>query len=185
MAQTLPAPVFDPAKEKEAFHNALAGLGAEEGEEDLGFLDLFKKTDFTRTLSSGMSGDDVQKVQKKLAALGYSVPSSGTYGSSTESAVREFQKDQDLKVTGKVDASTWDLLMKKAGGAQAFSSFTDALSFTSAAAPGVISAIQGPQEEVLYEEVAEVDEGPNWLLIGGLAVGGIVLVGGLAWLVSR
>lgn len=185
-------PMFNPAAEHAAFNQALAGL--EVGESDLagvgaeakpnsGFLGL-GKTKFTRTLTSGTSGDDVKTAQKKLAALGYGVPVSGTYGSSTESAVRQFQQAQDLPVTGKVDQVTWDLLQKKGGGSQTLQAFTDAFSFTSSAAPGIISAITGPTEEVaVYEEIEEPET--DWLLIGGLAVGGVVLFGGLAWLVSR
>lgn len=184
-------PMFDPTKEREAFADALAGLdlddhlGSNEAETSLGFLNLLGgKTDFTRTLSQGMSGDDVKKAQKKLKALGYPVPTSGSFGATTEGSVRNFQEAQDIPATGKIDATTWDLLMKKGSGSQGLNTFLDAFSLTQGAVSAAAPIIQGQEEPPLYEEVVE-EEGPDWLLIGGLTVGGIVLVGGLAWLVSR
>lgn len=59
-----------------------------------------------RDLSKGMQGYDVYIVQAKLANLNYTMPSYvnfGYFGSETEDIVKQFQKDNGLKQTGKVD----------------------------------------------------------------------------------
>lgn len=60
---------------------------------------------FTRVLSMGDAGGDVELVQRKLHA-----PTSGTYDRATEARVRGFQRSHDLLVTGVVDASTAEAL---------------------------------------------------------------------------
>ncbi len=59
------------------------------------------------TCKPGDTGESVKKVQKRLKALGYYDKSiDGDYGNGTKSAVKEFQKKNNLKVTGEVNAST-------------------------------------------------------------------------------
>ena len=59
------------------------------------------------TCKPGDNGENVKKVQKRLKALGYYNSSiDGDYGNGTKSAVKEFQKKNNLKVTGEVNAST-------------------------------------------------------------------------------
>ena len=56
-----------------------------------------------------MSGEDVKSVQKALVSFGYSVGSKGVdgeYGSSTESAVKSFQKAKGLTADGIVGEKT-------------------------------------------------------------------------------
>lgn len=176
-------PMFDPAAEHAAFADALSGIDA--SSDDLGgFFDFLKPEQWTRTLAVGSNGDDVKRAQKKLAALGYSVPTSGTYGSSTESAVRQFQSSQDIPSTGQIDKATWDLLMKQGGSVQTMNTLTSLGKFGTGLAAGASSAWASPPTEppATFEEVPDET---NWLLIGGVAVGGLALVGGLAWLVSR
>lgn len=58
----------------------------------------------------------VRNLQKYLRQLAYFhpeiplVPIDGIYGSETQYAVREFQKEYDLPVTGVVDSKTWDAI---------------------------------------------------------------------------
>jgi hypothetical protein len=55
--------------------------------------------------------DSITGVQSRLANLGYSVgPIDGILGSHTARAIREFQKDAGVTVTGKLDSSTLERL---------------------------------------------------------------------------
>lgn len=59
------------------------------------------------TCKPGDNGENVKKVQKRLKALGYYDNSiDGDYGNGTKSAVKEFQKKNNLKVTGEVNSAT-------------------------------------------------------------------------------
>jgi hypothetical protein len=59
------------------------------------------------TLGTTQYSRDVQQVQMKLTELGYDPgPSDGIYGSRTETAVRAFQKDRGLPITGELNDST-------------------------------------------------------------------------------
>ncbi len=72
---------------------------SEDEDEDDGYLNL------------GDEGDEVEKVQDKLAELKYFTGvSSGYFGELTESAVKEFQEDNDLPTTGMVGELTTDKL---------------------------------------------------------------------------
>lgn len=60
--------------------------------------------------SAGMS---VADAQRKLASLGYNPgPIDGAAGGRTASALRAFQKDRNLPITGHLDAATMTELMK-------------------------------------------------------------------------
>ena len=64
----------------------------------------------SKSLTTGMVGENVAALQQALSALGLSVPDAETmrrfFGPSTREAVRKFQERHGLKVTGEVDAST-------------------------------------------------------------------------------
>ena len=63
------------------------------------------------TLKSGSHGHDVLLLQQKLTEIGYSAGSTdGVFGKTTERAVAEFQRDQNIRVTGVVNAATWRAL---------------------------------------------------------------------------
>lgn len=67
------------------------------------------------TLKRGSSGSYVKKLQTKLIYIGYDCGSSGadgSYGKATESAVKEFQANNPLTVTGVCNKKTWDLIDK-------------------------------------------------------------------------
>lgn len=64
----------------------------------------------------GAQGEDIKELQQMLIKLGYSCGSAGAdgdFGNGTRAAVRNFQTDCNLTVTGNVDATTWDLLNEK------------------------------------------------------------------------
>ena len=74
------------------------------------------RTDFhvlqlTRALLPGMSGPDVGALQTRLQRLDlYDGVIDNLYGSTTSDAVREFQDQNDLPVTGNADIDTLDAL---------------------------------------------------------------------------
>ena len=64
-----------------------------------------------RTLKKNSSGDDVYWLQSKLTELGYYHGHiGGTYLGGTVEAVKAFQKDHGLSVTGQVDKKTWNAI---------------------------------------------------------------------------
>lgn len=64
-----------------------------------------------RTLTKGMSGEDVKAVQVRLAALGYYTKKlDGKFGAGTLAAVRVFQARNALTVDGKVGPRTLEQL---------------------------------------------------------------------------
>ena len=57
--------------------------------------------------SAPVSGDDVREVQQTLRDKGYYPgPIDGVLGSRTRAALRQYQKDENLPVTGQLDADT-------------------------------------------------------------------------------
>lgn len=68
------------------------------------------------TLSSGMSGSEVTELQNNLVAAGYLARTvDGDYGSTTAMAVRLFQEDKGLPVTGTADDATQNAIAAAAG----------------------------------------------------------------------
>ena len=62
-------------------------------------------------LRKGDRNSDVQMLQLRLNALGYSVGTADAdYGNKTVKAVERFQSDHGLETTGAVDQATWDAL---------------------------------------------------------------------------
>lgn len=67
------------------------------------------------TIEKGDSGDEVKKIQEALIAAGESLPkygADGDFGSETLAAVKNFQKKNDLPITGIVDEATKAALLK-------------------------------------------------------------------------
>jgi peptidoglycan hydrolase-like protein with peptidoglycan-binding domain len=51
--------------------------------------------------------DEIYKIQKRLIELGYEPgPADGIMGKMTKRAIKNFQKDNDLPPTGKIDNET-------------------------------------------------------------------------------
>jgi peptidoglycan hydrolase-like protein with peptidoglycan-binding domain len=68
---------------------------------------------FTRTLRRGERGDDVKTLQTWLAQIGYGVPATGYFGSTTQGAVKRFQARKGLRpVTGDVGIRTARTLLR-------------------------------------------------------------------------
>ncbi|MFI5722181.1 peptidoglycan-binding protein [Streptomyces cyaneofuscatus] len=65
----------------------------------------------TPALARGSSGDAVKRLQRSLtAALGTTVNADGSFGPTTETAVRSYQSSRGLSVDGKVGPATWGAL---------------------------------------------------------------------------
>lgn len=63
------------------------------------------------TLSRDARGREVLILQQQLQRIGYVITDlDGEFGDETENAVKEFQRDQDLTVTGVVNNATWRAL---------------------------------------------------------------------------
>lgn len=74
---------------------------------------------YPSSLSTGDTGDYVNRVQYMLDVLSDFIPSippvvqTGTFDTATEEAVRAFQQYAGLPVTGSVDAQTWDAIYEQ------------------------------------------------------------------------
>lgn len=73
------------------------------------YEDKPEKYNLTRILKYGCVGDDVKELQKTLIGMGYSCGKYGTdgnFGTSTQKAVKKFQKARELDQDGKVGINT-------------------------------------------------------------------------------
>ncbi|HYV46627.1 MAG TPA: peptidoglycan-binding protein [Myxococcaceae bacterium] len=66
-------------------------------------------------MQSGSNGSEVSGLQDKLKNAGYDAGTSGKFDAKTEAAVRQYQKDNNLKVDGKVGQQTWGNLIGQKG----------------------------------------------------------------------
>jgi len=67
-----------------------------------------------RLYKIGSTGKEVVRIQKKLKKLGYyHGPIDGIFGGGTYSAVKNFQREHNLKVDGIVGEKTWKALFKR------------------------------------------------------------------------
>lgn len=77
---------------------------------------------YPRDLSEGNSGDTIRQLQYMLNVLSNFIPSisnvaeTGTYDTAIRDAVRAFQQQFGLPVTGTVDAQTWDAIYEQFSG---------------------------------------------------------------------
>lgn len=67
-------------------------------------------TTIRRTLKVGLTGNDVFKLEKRLTEMGYKIAADGKYSEATESVVKDFQRKNNLKVSGTVGTATWKAL---------------------------------------------------------------------------
>ena len=66
------------------------------------------------TIREGSRGEDVKRLQTLLNNEGYSLDVDGIFGEKTQSAVRQYQRNQGLDVDGIVGANTWSALSSPA-----------------------------------------------------------------------
>ncbi len=68
------------------------------------------------TLSQGDIGGQVKAAQDQLIKLGFEgFKDDGRYGSLMGKAVRRFQAERGLKITGDINPVTWEALFTKVG----------------------------------------------------------------------
>ncbi len=68
------------------------------------------------TIRYGSSGNDVKTLQEYLNNNGYNLTVDGQFGSKTQAAVRDYQKNNGLSVDGIVGTNTWGSLTGAAKG---------------------------------------------------------------------
>lgn len=68
----------------------------------------------SKVLKRGMRGEGVKYLQWMLTQKGFATAIDGAFGPSTESAVKNFQKETGLEVDGIVGQNTWRMLKKDA-----------------------------------------------------------------------
>ena len=70
---------------------------------------------YTKKLTRGAKGEDVKKVQTRLAELGFfDGPISGNYMNQTMAAMEAFQLHNGMEATGLTDEATWNQLFNTA-----------------------------------------------------------------------
>ncbi len=75
-----------------------------------------ENTAFAKTLKSGSSGAAVKQLQARMTELGYyEGPVSGNFAKQTLRAVKAIQGQNGLRVTGKVDEATWNVIFNDPG----------------------------------------------------------------------
>lgn len=62
------------------------------------------------TQHANVSAGQLQLVQRRLRDAGHSISVDGVWGPETAGAVREYQEDQDLAVTGRLNSETLSAL---------------------------------------------------------------------------
>lgn len=65
-------------------------------------------------LQKGSKGDEVLWMQEHLASSDPTTPTSGTFDAATDTALRNFQAQHGIPVTGQTDAATWQAVLAQA-----------------------------------------------------------------------
>jgi peptidoglycan hydrolase-like protein with peptidoglycan-binding domain len=92
-------------------HTASAGWNAVG--ESITPLSSGPPSDFA-SLAKGAKGDLVLWAQQHLKGAGQTVPTDGSFGTSTQTAVKNFQTAAGLEATGTIDTATWQALLTHA-----------------------------------------------------------------------
>ena len=121
---------------------------SEAQEQPSGGQDDKESTSSLPTLKRGMKGEYVSLLQTKLVNKGYSVGSygiDGDFGSATQRAVQQFQRDNGLDPDGIVGAMTWAMLNDSSVKLQLYTVTIPGLSETDADA--LVKAYKGAFKE--------------------------------------
>ena len=92
--------------------SSLTGKPCASSQQDTSSLEkkatILSNISFKRELIIGSKGSDVKEFQQILKDAGYYLGKiDGNYGKRTARAIREFQDDNEISITGKVDANTF------------------------------------------------------------------------------
>jgi peptidoglycan hydrolase-like protein with peptidoglycan-binding domain len=154
---------------------------------DPGYGGLFGKP----TLKEGSSGKAVTDLQNQLKSFGYKVLSpSGSFDSDTTYALQEFQEVSGVPVTGVTDKATWDAIdalekTNKPAKPSAVGVLTSVFDTTTAVIGAVTGKKKGKKGTDLAMTTVPEPAGTNWLLIGGLVFGAVVVIGGVGYVLTR
>ena len=102
----------------------------------------------------GSKGSDVKKLQEQLNSNGYKLDVDGVFGPKTQSAVRDYQKKNNLTVDGIVGNETWGTIEK-----QSTTTADSGEQVTDAPESGGSSASGGYQESDAVREAYELLQG--------------------------
>lgn len=121
--------------------------------------------------------EGIKFIQKMLG-----VAQTGVYDDALFNAVKAFQSSQmgDNLPTGVIDAKTWNAIVSGTKGQRQAQTGADVL----AIGGSIFDAFRAPTGPAAPAPVTTEPE-TNWLLIGGLAVGALVVVGGGIYLLTR
>lgn len=97
-----------PAPEPDQNQGQITKQSADQGTKD---QTLYKLG--SRTLKRDMTGTDVAELQQLLIKKGYKTKITANYDSTTEDAVKRFQKKKNIRITGEVDALTLFYLIEE------------------------------------------------------------------------
>jgi hypothetical protein len=61
-------------------------------------------------IAAGYAGVKVRALQSALRVVGYNIPVTSRFGTETIKVVRQFQQDNELRVTGRVGLLEWNVL---------------------------------------------------------------------------
>jgi peptidoglycan hydrolase-like protein with peptidoglycan-binding domain len=87
------------------------GLTADGIVGDTTWLNIDEADTSNPTIKKGSTGNPVRRAQKRLTLGGYDLGGvDGSFGATTETAVKHLQKDQGLAQDGIVGPNTWDKL---------------------------------------------------------------------------
>jgi hypothetical protein len=78
----------------------------------VGSLSSFTADASLASIGQGAKGDIVVWAQEHLISAGQLVTIDGSYGPATRSAVKRFQRAKGLAPTGRIGASTWQVLLR-------------------------------------------------------------------------
>lgn len=139
---------------------------------------------------------DVKGYQAKLIDLGYSVGpkgADGKLGSDTKAAIQSFQRDNNLPVTGALDAATTGAIdaaaSRRGAGAESIKQaagfdFAKAGETVAQIIPG-ITGLFGKKEEEEAAPVVTVTSSPDYTVPIIVGVVSLLAVGGIAFFAMR
>jgi hypothetical protein len=131
---------------------------------------------FTRTLRKGQSGADVRTLQTWLTDVGYTVPSTGYFGSMTKAAVIQFQTAEGLSpITGVVGRATAATLLAAVKKTAKGAGVLDTPGLSLAATSGWVFPLQ-PVSKVLPSSDWSLDQGIDIGMTGNACGAGAVEV---------
>ncbi|MBQ9941721.1 MAG: peptidoglycan-binding protein [Christensenellaceae bacterium] len=106
-----PSPVYDEiTKEAVGLFQRKHGITEDGTANELTMRTLFAADAKVYSVTLGDQGDDVTELQTRLRELGYMESVTGTFGEKTKDAVEQFQKRNELEVSGTVDGETREML---------------------------------------------------------------------------